>query len=88
LYVITPSRRLNTEYYANILTISTNRQLGIALHNSFPMWALKHFIGCIGLAITLDYLTFNGYCTDVCSQMLSRACGQMLFELQHLKMFL
>jgi hypothetical protein len=47
------------------------------------MWALKHFIGCIGLAITLDYLAFNGYCTDVCSQMLSHACGQMLFDLQH-----
>jgi len=46
------------------------------------MWALKHFIGCLGLAITLDYLALNGYCTDVCSQMFSHAYGQMVFELQ------
>ena len=39
---------------------------------------MKHFIGCIGIAITLDYLAFNGYCTEVCTHALSLACDQML----------
>jgi hypothetical protein len=44
------------------------------------MGALKHFIGCIGIAITLDYFAFDGYCTVACTQVLSLACDQMLFE--------
>jgi hypothetical protein len=52
------------------------------------MLALKHFIGCIGIAITLDYLAFDGYCTEVCTQALSLACDQMLSQVQQLKTFL
>jgi len=44
------------------------------------MRGLKHFIGCVGIAITLDYLAFNGYCTEVCTHVLSLACDQMLSE--------
>jgi hypothetical protein len=46
------------------------------------MRGLKHFIGCVGIAITLDYLAFNGYCTEVCTHVLSLACDQMLSEAQ------
>lgn len=52
------------------------------------MGALKHFIGCIGIAITLDYFAFDGYCTETCTQVLSLACDQMLSQVQHLKTFL
>ena len=52
------------------------------------MRALYHFIGCIGIAITLDYLAFNGYCTEVCTNALSLACDQMLSHVQQFKTFL
>ena len=52
------------------------------------MGALKHFIGCIGIAITLDYFAFDGYCTEACTQVLSLACDQMLSQVQQLKTFL
>jgi hypothetical protein len=67
--------------------ISANRQLAIVFYISF-MRALTHLIGCIGILITLDYLAFDGYCTDICSQVLSQASGQMLFELKQFKTFL
>jgi hypothetical protein len=46
------------------------------------MRALRHFIGCVGIAITLDYLAFNGYCTEACTHVFSLACDQMLFQVQ------
>jgi len=73
--------------HANILTISANRQLAIVLY-LLTMRALQHFIGCVGVAITLDYLAFNGFCTDVCTRALSLACDQMLSQVQQFKTFL
>jgi len=74
--------------YANILTISANRQLAYRALYLLTMRGLKHFIGCVGIAITLDYLAFNGYCTEVCTHVLSLACDQMLSEAQvHVRQF-
>ena len=52
------------------------------------MRALIHFIGCVGIAITLDYLAFDGYLTEVCTHALSLACDQMLLEVQQFKTFI
>ena len=73
---------------ANILTISANRKFVHRAPYLLTMRGLKHFIGCVGIAITLDYLAFNGYCTDVCTHVLSLACDQMLSEAQvHVRQF-
>jgi hypothetical protein len=29
---------------------------------------LKHLIGCVGVAIVVDYFLFNGFCTQALSQ--------------------
>jgi hypothetical protein len=73
--------------YANILTISANRQLAIVLY-LLTMRTLQHFIGCVSAAITLDYLAFNGFCTNVCTGALSLACDQMLSQMEQFKTFL
>jgi hypothetical protein len=52
------------------------------------MGALKHFIGCIGIAITLDYFAFDGYCTEVCTNVLALARDQMLSQVQQFKTLL
>ena len=48
------------------------------------MRGLKHIIGCIGIAITLDFLLLNGFCTEASSQVLSQASRQMLTNLKQL----
>jgi hypothetical protein len=45
------------------------------------MRALKHFVGVTGIAITLDYFLFNGYCTNVSGELFSQAYIQILSEL-------
>ena len=45
------------------------------------MRALKHFVGVMGIAITLDYFLFNGYCTNVSGELFSQAYIQILSEL-------
>lgn len=51
------------------------------------MRGLKHIIGCIGIAITLDFLLFNGFYTDASSEVLSQASSQMLTNLKQFKKF-
>jgi hypothetical protein len=45
------------------------------------MRALKHFVGITGIAITLDYFLFNGYCTNMSGELCSQAYIQILSEL-------
>ena len=45
------------------------------------MWALEHFAGVTGVAVTLDYFLFNGYCTKVSGDLFSQAYIQILSEL-------
>ena len=45
------------------------------------MRALKHFVGVMGIAITLDYFLFNGYCSNVSGELFSEAYIQILSEL-------
>jgi hypothetical protein len=49
------------------------------------MRALKHLVGCVGLAIVLDYLLFNGFCTQASGAVLSHASSQILANLGELK---
>jgi hypothetical protein len=46
--------------------------------HEFGMWRLKHLIGGVGLAITLDYFLFNGYCTNATCEAFSDAYAQFL----------
>jgi hypothetical protein len=45
------------------------------------MSALKHIVGAGGILITIDFLLFNGFCTDTCNQLLSQTYATMLSEL-------
>jgi len=47
------------------------------------MRAVKHIIGCASLATVVDYILFNGFLTDVFSQVVSQAYGEMLFDMHH-----
>ena len=51
------------------------------------MGVLKHMVGCGGIAITLDFLLFNGVCTDACNQILSQTYSKMFAELLQLRTF-
>jgi hypothetical protein len=52
------------------------------------MRAFKHFFGGMGIAITLDYFLFDGYCTNASCELFSHAYIQILSELQQLNNFL
>ena len=45
------------------------------------MRALNHFVGVTGIAITLDYFLFNGYCTNASCDLFSQAYVQIHSEL-------
>ena len=51
------------------------------------MGGLKHIIGCTGVAVTLDFLFFRGYCTEFFSRILPLMYNQMVIELEHLRNF-
>jgi prophage maintenance system killer protein len=47
----------------------------------------KHLVGCVGLAITLDFLLFNGFCTQASCEALSHASNQALSNFEQFKDF-
>jgi hypothetical protein len=49
------------------------------------MSALKHLVGAGGIAVTIDFLLFNGFCTDTCNQLLSQTYVTMLSEVLQVK---
>jgi hypothetical protein len=51
------------------------------------MGALKHIVGGTGIAITLDFLCFGGFCTKFSSQVFSQASSHILWQLSQLKNF-
>jgi len=51
------------------------------------MGALKHMVGGTGIAITLDFLFFGGFCTKAFSQLFSQASSDALSQLNQLKLF-
>jgi hypothetical protein len=51
------------------------------------MGALKHIVGAGGIAITIDFFLFNGFCTDTCNQLLSQTYATMLSELLQVRTY-
>lgn len=52
------------------------------------MRALKLLVGIVGIAITIDYFLFKGYCTNVSCELISQAYVHVLSELEQFRTYL